>query len=157
MWLLGDEYVYQQPIPISQFPMWTSKLDFFVKRYDGFYDIVEIKKASAELFTGLDKTDHKLLTPTRESPMSGDLKDAISQIINYLEQANTLGDSLHKLNENIKIHKPRGYIIIGREDAKYKDAITTVNDYLNNIEILTYDRLYEKAKGFVARIKKGHS
>lgn len=156
-WLLGDEYVYQQPIPISQFPMWTSKLDFFVKRYDGFYDIVEIKKADAELFTGLEKTEHKLLAPTRESPMSGELKNAISQIINYLEQANTLGDSLHKLNDTINIHKPRGYIIIGREDEKYKNAITTINYYLNNIEILTYDRLYEKARGFVTRIKKGYN
>ena len=156
MWLLGDEYVYQQPISFSQFPLWTSKLDFFVKRFDGFYDIVEIKKADAKLFCGLDKTENKLLTPTRESPMSGDLKDAISQIINYLEQTNTLGDALHKLNENIKIHKPRGYIIIGRDNVKYKDAITTINDYLNNIEILTYDRLYEKAEGFVTRIKKGH-
>ena len=156
-WILGDEYVYQQPIFFSQFPMWQDKLDFFVKRYDGFYDIVEIKKADAKLFVGLENVENKLKSPTRESPMAGDLKDAVSQIINYLEEANILRQAINEMNDNIKIHKPRGYIIIGREDVKYKDAITTVNDYLKNIEILTYDRLYEKARGFVTRIKKGHN
>ena len=54
-WILGDEYVYQQPVFFSQFPMWQDKLDFFIKRYDGYYDIIEIKKGNAKLFLGLDE------------------------------------------------------------------------------------------------------
>jgi len=155
-WILGDEYVYQQPIFFSQFPMWKDKLDFFLKRYDGFHDIIEIKKANAELFVGLDE-DKPIISPTRESPMAGDLKNAISQIINYLEEANILRQALYELNNNITIHKPKGYVIIGRSDPKYNKAITTLNDYLNDIRILTYDDLYTKAGGFINRIKKGHN
>ncbi len=155
-WILGDEYVYQQPIFFSQFPMWTDKLDFFLKRYDGFYDIIEIKKATADLFVGLTG-DTKIISPTRESPMAGDLKDAISQIINYLEEANIFRQALREINNYINIHKPRGIVIIGRDNKNYNQAVVTLNDYLNDIQILTYDNLYEKAKGFIDRIKKGQS
>lgn len=155
-WILGDEYVFQQPIFFSQFPMWKDKLDFFLKRYDGYYDIVEIKKADTPLFSGLDE-NIKIISPTRKSPMSGDLKDAISQIINYLEEANIFRQALHELNNNITIHKPRGLVIIGRNDPKYNKAITTLNDYLNDIRILTYDELYTKAGGFITRFKKGNN
>lgn len=153
-WILGDEYVYQQPIFFSQFPMWKDKLDFFLKRYDGFYDIIEIKKADAKLFVGLDENT-QLISPTRESPMAGDLKDALSQIINYLEEANILRQSLRDIL-GINIYKPRGFVIIGKNDKIYNQAITTLNDYLNDIRILTYDDLYTKATGFITRIKIGH-
>jgi len=155
-WILGDEYVYQQPIFFSQFPMWKDKIDFFLKRYDGYHDIIEIKKADAKLFVGLDE-NKPIISPTRESPIAGDLKDAISQIISYLEEANVLKHALRELNDNITIHKPRGLVIIGRSDAKYNKAITTLNDYLNDIRILTYDDLYTKASGFISRIKKGNN
>lgn len=154
-WILGDEYVYQQPVFFSQFPMWKDKLDFFLQRYDTFYDIIELKKADAPLFVGLDENT-TIISPTRESPLAGELKDAISQIINYLEEANiyrqALRDTLH-----INIYKPRGFVIIGRNNKIYNQAITTLNDYLNDIRILTYDDLYTKASEFIKRIKKGHS
>ena len=154
-WILGDEYVYQQPVFFSQFPMWQDKLDFFIKRYDGYYDIIEIKKGNAKLFLGLDERT-TINSPTRKSPMSGELKDAISQIINYLEEANTYRHAIHDINSSINIHKPRGFVIIGKSNPKYDKAIITLNDYLNDIRILTYDDLYAKANSFIVRIKKGH-
>ena len=88
--------------------------------------------------------------------MSGELKDAISQIINYLEEANTYRHAIHDINSSINIHKPRGFVIIGKSNPKYDKAIITLNDYLNDIRILTYDDLYAKANSFIVRIKKGH-
>ena len=150
LWIFGDLYTSQKSISFNfaQFPLFDNKLDFFLQRYDGFYDIVEIKRSGVSLFTG---TDAAL---KREAPITKEVKDAISQIIDYLESAIMMKSALSEYNEQIKIHKPKGVIIIGRGNKRYDKQITTLNDYLNGIQVLTYDALYEKANKYLTSIQQ---
>ena len=52
----------------------------------------------------------------------------------------------------IFVHKPKGTIVIGRTHPDEKEAIRTLNSYLHQIEVLTYDDLLNRAKEFVGLI-----
>lgn len=151
-WLFGDVYIDQKPTFFSQFDIWNSKFDFFLERYDGFFDIFEIKKADVKLFIG--KREKSTDSPARESPISAELKDGISQMIRYLEDANIFESAILR-REGVLIHKPKGYIIIGQDEkGQEARAIKTLNSYLNGIEVLTYDTVYKRGSNFVSKLKK---
>ena len=70
IWILGAEYLDSQPINnISQFTFEDSRFDFFLERFDTFFDIIELKKPSAKLFTGSGETEDT----SRSKPISKDL------------------------------------------------------------------------------------
>jgi len=152
-WLFGLEYLDQQSDGYTQFRLSDSKFDFLLQRYDTFYDIFEIKLPSAPLFKPKVEQKYDLITPNRESPISSELKDAISQMIGYLETtALHLGDLL--LEKQILLHKPKGFIIIGRSEKKEQRALTTLNFYLNHFQILTYDDILKRGRNLVAMLEK---
>ena len=153
-WLFGLEYVEKQPISFNQFELSDSRFDFLLQRYDTFYDIFEIKTATAPLLVGDEIDSSKIDSTTRKSPISAELKNAISQIIGYLELTNIHSKDLRK--NGIILHKPKGKIVIGRSKGKVKPVIRTINSYLNNIEIMTYDDLLLTSKEFVTRIQGRH-
>ncbi len=151
-WLFGPEYLEKQPVYFSQFSLSDSRFDFMLQRYDTFYDIFEIKTAKAPLLNIDPSALHDLDSPTRKEPISGELKNALSQMIGYLELANIFARELRK--NGIVLHKPKGKIIIGRRTKKEEKAIATLNSYLSHIEIMTYDDLLLKSQGFVEMIKR---
>jgi hypothetical protein len=127
-----------------------------LQRYDTFYDIFEIKQPSVDLFRekpGRQSISEALISATRESPISNDLRDAISQMIGYLESAEIWANSLFRA-KGILLHKPKGMIVIGRSKKSELQAIRTLNFYLNHFEIITYDDLLNKGKEFVKMIER---
>jgi len=149
-WLFGAEYLETQPVYFSQLSLSDSRFDFLLQRYDTFYDIVEIKRADAQLLNR-DTTNEKII-PSRDVPFSSDLKNVISQMIGYLELVVEKKKELSK--QGIFIHKPKGKIIIGRAlSRREQKAITTIGSYLNQIEIMTYDDLLKRGEIFVETIK----
>jgi len=147
MWVFGTDYLHNQPIPCSEVGWINSRFDFFVQRYDTFYDVIELKSPTAKLFKQSSLKQSRL-APSRESPITVELQKAISQMIGYLETA-TLSAGLLRDLKGIYIHKPRGVIVIGRDTEDGRKAKKTLNSYLNTIEVWTYDDLYSKAKEFV--------
>ena len=150
-WVLGAEYMESQPIEnVSQFSFEGSRFDFFMQRFDTFFDIIELKKPSTKLFTGSGITEDV----SRTKPMSKDLGAAISQMIHYIELANQRKEALKK-QSGIDIYKPRGLIIIGMADPNTEDSkrLRSVVSYLVNIDVLSYDMLYDKSRTFVEHIK----
>ena len=151
IWILGAEYLYSQPIQnVSQFAFEDSKFDFFLQRFDTFFDIIEIKLPRTELFVGA--TDSNRTNVSRAMPMSAKLGQAISQIIHYLEITTYKKDSL-ATEDKINVYKPRGIIIIGKTlNNQDRNRLKSVSSHLVNIEILSYDMLYDKAKTFIDHI-----
>jgi len=92
------------------------------------------KDVLVELKTPKKKTTSKYST---HEVISAETAKAISQCINYLEENKELFD--------------KGVVIIGRE---YKDAIYKMNKYLHNIDLLTYDFIYEKADKILNFLEK---
>lgn len=134
-WLLGLEYENSQPQKISV----SERYDFYVEKYDGYADIIEIKKVSEELF---DSTG-RITKP---------FANAIQQLINYIDNALIYGDS-KRLSEKLKFNflKPKGILIIGRSDNR--ERLINLQYYFHNIEILSYQDVLNRGKNIVKRLK----
>lgn len=148
-WVFGPTYVDNSKEEINRE---GDKIDFLMQRYDTFYDIFELKLSSCKLFIGKNKNNTPQQDISRTYPMSADVKDAISQVIEYLEEY-----ELDKTNiswkKGISIHKPKAIVVLGRSNNEEKRALRTLNSYLNNIEIITYDDIVEKANNFIKLIE----
>ena len=156
-WIFGPTYVDQK---IEERTATGGRLDFILKRYDTFYDVVELKLPTDELFKTPEEKDDLETPPiplfSRETTITKGLSESISQLIGYLETIeNTKGNYLvtGKL-----IHKPKGILIIGKSSKKNKkkqeSLLKTLNSYFHNIEIKTYDQLLDEGENFVKLIKK---
>jgi len=139
VWILGPEYINAQPQRIEH----GGRKDFFVQRYDMFIDYIEIKKPSDKIFvrggTG----------PSTSPSPSSVLKNAIAQMIDYLERSAAYSSADFYVGGEF-VFKPKGIIIIGRTEESEKIRLRKLNSYLHGIEILTFDDLYQKAKNMLA-------
>lgn len=140
-WVLGSEYLQildERHINIDNIA------DYLTETFDGFVDIVEIKKPGIDKIWN-DTLDHGNYVPTSE------LTKAIIQCQNYIyeieRQSNSL-DFLERVN-NKKIIKPRCLLVFGRSNlwnSNQRKAYRILNASLNQITILTYDHLLERIK-----------
>lgn len=134
-WIFGPQYVISRS---EQKIGFTSRSDFLLERIDGFYDIVELKKSNTKIFS--------------RKKLSGDAKNAISQMINYLHKCDTFYFT-HLGELGFDILKPEGKIIMGRSDKEVIENLRIHNSFLNNIKIMTYDQLVENAKQMIKKFE----
>jgi hypothetical protein len=135
-WLLGLEYEHSTP----QKGGLKSRYDFYVERYDGYADIVEIKKPSTEIFD-------------KKGKLTKNFGSALQQLIEYIDEANYAGDSktVSKKME-FQFLKPKGILIIGRTQDQEK--LKNLKYYFHNIEILTFDDVLQRGKTVIASLQK---
>lgn len=137
-WFFGPEYFdVERENPAG----YGGRIDFLLKRTDGFHDIVETKKPDHELFTGSDT-------------LSAKLKDTLSQIADYLDfyETNRLH---HREQTGNDVYQPKGIIVIGRRNEDTQEAIKKHERVIHpNIEILTYDDLKERAEQTIETLKE---
>ena len=119
---------------------------------DSFFDNIELISSSAKLFVRKKSVAERIF-PSRDSPLSTDLQKSISQMMGYLERA-ALYENAVLRDRGILVHKPKGVIVIGRTMEDEKEAVRTLNSYLHQIEVLTYDDLLYRAREFVIIITK---
>jgi len=122
--------------------------DFLVQAFDGFVDIVEIKKPNFPFWA--NSKDHNNLIP------STDLIKAITQCQNYLYEIEREVNDI-KTYERLKtrIIKPRCLLIFGRSrdwSDEEREAYRILNSSYVNLTILTYDHLLERAKNVMSKI-----
>lgn len=137
-WLLGLEYENSQPQKIGV----KKRYDFYMEKYDGYADIIEIKKVNEDLLN-------------KSGKLSTALNNAIQQLIEYIDDAIVEGDS-KKISKKLKINflKPKGILIIGRRKSKDEnEKIKTISDYFRNIDILTYDDILERGKNILNHLE----
>lgn len=142
-WVLGSEYLQiidERHINVDNIA------DYLMEAFDGFVDIVEIKKPNVDNFWQ-DTLDHNNYIP------SSALTKAIIQCQNYIyeieRQSNSI-DFLERVN-NKKVIKPRCLLVFGRSNLwneLQRKAYRILNSSLNQITILTYDHLLERIKNF---------
>jgi len=134
-WLLGLEYETCKPQKIAP----GQRYDFYIEKYDGYADIVEIKKSNDKLFNNEGK-----ITPV--------FSRAIQQIIDYIDDAIYYGNN-KRLSEKLKFNflKPKGILIIGRRDSN-TERIKNLGYYFHNIEILTYDDVLDRGKTILSHL-----
>lgn len=144
-WVLGTEFIKV----LDERSIDTENItDFLMQAYDGFLDIVEIKRPEGELTFWANSKDHNNLIPSQH------LIKAITQATNYIYEVEREVNSI-KFQErigNIKIIKPRCILIFGRSSdwiKKHFEAYRILNSCFHNITVLTYDQVLERAKRIV--------
>ena len=144
-WVLGSEYL----TILEERKIDTNHIaDFLVQAFDGFVDIVEIKKPNFPFWA--NSKDHNNLIP------STDLIKAITQCQNYLYEIEREVNDI-KTYERLKtrIIKPRCLLIFGRSrdwSDEEREAYRILNSSYVNLTILTYDHLLERAKNVMSKI-----
>lgn len=141
-WVLGNEIVEildDRRIDVS------NVADYLVETFDGFVDLVEIKRPEGTLKFWAESKDHDNLIPGQ------DLIKAITQVQNYILELEKEMDSIksQKRLNNTAIVKPRATLIFGRSNEwreEEKQAFRILNAGYRDLSILTYDHVLARAK-----------
>jgi Domain of unknown function (DUF4263) len=118
--------------------------DYLLKGYDGFVDLVEIKRPEGKLRFWSDALDHGNYIPHQ------DLIKAITQANRYLFEVER-GAATVKFESRVGAPtvKPRCTLIFGRSDGwngGQRESFRILNAGLQNISILTYDHVLLRAR-----------
>jgi hypothetical protein len=141
-WILGSEFIKI----IDERDIDTENIsDYLMQAYDGFLDIVEIKRPGGGLKFWSDSKDHNNYVPSQ------DLVKAISQVNKYIFEIEREANSVKFLERvgYVKSIKPRSMIIFGRSNnwnEEQKIDYRILNSSYCNLSILTYDHVLERAK-----------
>lgn len=144
-WVLGSEFVRvldERHIDVQNIS------DFLMQAYDGFLDVVEIKRPEGVLRFWSPSRDHGNLVP------SSDLTKAITQAARYIYEVEREANSVKFLNRvgGVRTVKPRGILIFGHSSDWGDDeneAYRILNSSYHNLTIMTYDHVLERAKRMV--------
>ena len=145
-WLLGSDFAQI----IDERRIDTENIaDYIMKAFDGFVDLVEIKKPNGMPFWAGSK-DHDNYVPSAE------LIKAITQCLNYLRAIEEEANSVKFVQRTkSKVIKPRCILIYGRSDSwndEQREAYRVLNAEYNQLSILTYDHLLVRAKNVLGVI-----
>lgn len=147
-WIMGIQYlppIDNQRVGFENIP------DYLFPTIDGFIDVLEIKLPS-----------HEVIRPDPSHPgsyaWSPETNKAIGQVVNYLYEMELNQLALQKkinrkyaerLDREVNVIKPRGFILIGREDdwnAETKEAFRKLNHTLHGIEVITYTEIVRRGE-----------
>jgi hypothetical protein len=113
------------------------EFDLMLRRFDDFWDLVELKGPNENLF---DKR-----TSRRNKPNTA-LSEAVGQAITYLNSI----DEAHELD----IVKPKAYVVIGKTGTDRPIERRIFSSYLNNIDLITHSELYARGQRLLKHIKR---
>lgn len=108
-WILGNEFTRildEREIDAKNIA------DYLMETFDGFVDIIEIKKPDKDLHFWSNRKNHNNLIPSR------DLIEAITQTQNYIQSLEEEMDSVKTRDrlDGASIVKPRATLIFGRSN-----------------------------------------
>jgi len=144
-WVLGSDFVriLDERTIDSQ-----NITDFLMEAYDGFLDIIEIKRPEGSMSFWANAMDHGNYVP------STDLIKAVTQASAYIFEVEREANSVKFLErvDGVKTIKPRCIIIFGRSDnwnEKQIEAFRILNSGYHNLTIMTYDHVLQRARRIV--------
>lgn len=139
IWLFGNEYcefVTDEKINAKNI------LDGIPKNLESFIDVIEVKLPNVVMFQ-FDTNHNNYYS-------SADLTKAIAQTQNYIFELEKMTvDNKYQEDNECKIIKPRGIVLIGSKDILNNEEIKylrILNSSYHNIQVITYQQLLAKAK-----------
>lgn len=141
-WVLGSQFVRI----LDERRIDTQRIaDFLMEAYDGFLDVVEIKRPEGALNFWSPSLDHGNYVP------SSDLTKAIFQASRYIFEVEREANSNKFLERvgGVKTVKPRCVLVFGRSNnwnEKQTEAYRILNAGFHSLTILTYDHVFERAR-----------
>ena len=144
-WVLGSEFVRI----LDERRIDTQNIsDFLMEAYDGFLDVVEIKRPGGGMQFWAAALDHGNSVP------STDLIKAITQASRYIHEIELEANSLKFLANvgGVKTVKPRCVLLFGRSDQwteEQAEAYRILNASFHNLTVLTYDHVLTRAERII--------
>ncbi len=144
-WVLGSQFVRI----LDERSIDTENIsDFLMEAYDGFLDIVEIKRPNGEFQFWASAQDHGNYVPSSE------LIKAVTQASRYIYEVEREANSVKFLEKvgGVKTVKPRCILIFGRSNnwnSAQIEAYRIMNANYHNLTILTYDHVLTRARRMV--------
>jgi hypothetical protein len=141
-WVLGSQFVEI----IGERSIDTSNIsDFLMRAYDGFIDIVEIKRPGGALRFWSPTLDHGNPWP------SSDLTKALTQASRYIYEVEREANSVKFLERvrGVRTVKSRCTLIFGRSNdwsEQQIEAYRILNSGFHNLTVLTYDHVLQRAQ-----------
>lgn len=141
-WVLGTEFVRI----LDERVIDTGNIaDYLVEAYDGFLDIIEIKRPGGGLNFWAAALDHNNYVP------SGALTKAITQASTYVFEVEREINSQKFLERvgGVPTVKPRCVLVFGRSNdwnIEQKRAFRILNSNYHNLSLMTYDHVLARAK-----------
>lgn len=141
-WVLGSQFVR---ILDERYIDTANISDFLMEAYDGFLDVVEIKRPGGGLQFWAAARDHGNYVP------SSDLTKAITQASRYIYEVEREANSVKFLERvgGVKTVKPRCILVFGRSkewDDDQAEAYRIMNAGFHNLTVLTYDHVLTRAR-----------
>ena len=123
----------------------TNITDYLMQTYDGFLDIVEIKRPEGNLQFWAHALDHGNYV------QSSDLTKAITQATKYIYELEREANSviLFERVGCVKTIKPRCSLIFDRSNSwnnEQKEAFRILNSSYHTLTIITYDHVLKRAE-----------
>lgn len=141
-WVLGSQFVRV----VDERHIDTQHIsDFLMEAYDGFLDVVEIKRPQGGLAFWSPTLDHGNYVP------STDLTKAFTQASRYIFEVEREANSVKFLEKvgGVKTVKPRCVLVFGRSDdwnAQQMESYRILNASFHNLTVLTYDHVLTRAR-----------
>jgi hypothetical protein len=141
-WVLGSDFIEivgERRIDVGHIA------DYLMKAYDGFLDLIEIKRPEGKLRFWAEARDHGNLVPHPE------LTKAITQATRYLYEIEREANSV-KFQQRVgglKTIKPRCTLIFGRSHSwgeNEREAYRILNASYHSLSVLTYDHVLDRAR-----------
>lgn len=152
-WLIGLEYACTTP----QRHMIQGKCDFQLCRFDGYYDILELKSPEDVLVSIKYPVNRTQKTPPPSAySFSSDLAQALAQAHIYRDQMARGGDFAKDLDWTPK-QVPKLIIVIGqwqKLDNFQQRALSLLNDTLHNAEVIPYDLITQRARDLLDNLEE---
>ncbi len=144
-WILGSDFVRI----LDERSIDTRNItDFLMEAYDGFLDVIEIKRPEKGMAFWAKNLDHGNYIP------SSDLIKAVTQASSYIYEVEREANSIKFLErvDRVKTIKPRCILIFGRShdwNLKQIESFRILNSGYHNLSIMTYDHVLDRAKRIV--------
>ncbi|MCG9622108.1 DUF4263 domain-containing protein [Vibrio diabolicus] len=146
-WVLGSDFVKV----LDERAIDTHNIsDFLMESYDGFLDVVEIKRPEGGLKFWASGLDHNNYYP------HSDLIKAITQSQSYIHEIELEANSVKFMERvgYVKTIKPRCTLIYGRSNdwnREQQQAFRVLNSSYHNLTIMTFDHVLERAKRILGK------
>lgn len=141
-WVLGSQFVRV----LEERQIDTNHIsDFLMQAYDGFLDVVEIKRPEGGMNFWAQTLDHGNYVPSVE------LTKAVTQASRYIYEIELEANSV-KFQQRlggVRTVKPRCVLVFGRSNDwndDQKEAYRILNSSFHNLTVLTYDHVFERAR-----------
>lgn len=151
-WLLGMDYVRVR----SKVNIPRGELDFVLDRFDGYFDVLELKGPGDQIVIAPEGQDG-VPPPASTYRLSPSLGAALAQVHFYRE---SLSGDPHKLSSLYGLdftRSPRFIIVIGRDDdlqTHQRTVLEQLNQTLHRVEILPYDLVAKRAQTWLRKLRE---